>query len=882
MKLYIYIYINIYIYIYINTTQVTFTITSALQSENDVISTSITVATLNTITSLSSNNTLVPQNVQVSTIENVQTTSLHVATTTPTPNLTSSTYSTIVAFDLNIGDSMISPEMQIKIRNETSILMNIDISRIGSLVMVYNATTGTTQVTFTITSALQSENDVIGTSITVANLNTITSLSSNNTLVPQNVQVSTIENVQTTSLYVATTTPTPSTYLSIVAFDLNIDDSMITPEMQIKIRNETSILMNIDISRIGSLVMVYDESTGTTQVQFTITSELQSENDAIGTSMTVAIVNSIISRISNNTLITENVQVSQIENVQTTSLHVATTTPTPSLTSSTYSTIVAFDLNISDSMITPEMRIKIRNETSMRMNIDISRIGSLVMVYNATTGITQVTFTITSALQSDNDLIGTSMNTNALTSILSMSSNDALVPQNVQLSTIENTRTASCNAGFFPRQILEESVCIACLPGTFKENSSNSDCDKCEVGKYSTTTGASSETSCINCVQGKYSTALGANSETSCTYCARGKYSATAGAFVLSTCQDCTAGKYSEIEGATSVLDCVECEAGKFSNIVSAQTCQDCVSGKYSDTVGATEISTCKNCVAGKYFNTTGASSIHMCKECPAGSYSEDSGAISITQCTKCEVGTFSTTTSANSLSTCKNCDIGKYSSTRGATTDADCLVCPIGKKSIISGSGSSSSCLSCAQGNFIENLQNISNQCQICPQGSWSNDFNRVGSCTTCSPGKYGNEVGAVRESQCIECPFSTFNPNLSSININQCRVCPNNLKTRIKLYPKYNSTRTHNPNFVPSILYGCNAGYYFLAEFCVACPAGTYSAKQTRGGIETCIQCRQGKFNPHEGISSADDCQMCPSGKYHNLRGMVDSSKCQPCMCS
>ena len=105
-----------------------------------------------------------------------------------------------------------------------------------------------------------------------------------------------------------------------------------------------------------------------------------------------------------------------LNNVQTTqSIPVFTTTPIPSTTPSTYSTIVAFVLNIGNSVITPEMQIRIRNETSMLMNIDISRIGSLVIFYNATTGSTQVNFMIISDLQSDNDLIGTRMNTNALT-----------------------------------------------------------------------------------------------------------------------------------------------------------------------------------------------------------------------------------------------------------------------------------------------------------------------------------------------------------------------------------------------------------------------------------------------------------------------------------
>jgi len=199
---------------------------------------------------------------------------------------------------------------------------------------------------------------------------------------------------------------------------------------------------------------------------------------------------------------------------------------------------------------------------------------------------------------------------------------------------------------------------------------------------------------------------------------------------------------------------------------------------------------------------------------------------------------------------------------------------------------------LVCEAGKFIQNLQNISNWCEFCPQGSWSRDLNRIGSCSSCLPGKYGNDVGAVRERQCVKCPFSTFNPNSSSINIDQCQVCPNNITTvMIGLVSQeeciiYDSQRNFDRNFdrntIPSILYGCNAGYYLFADFCIPCPAGTYSARQTRSSIEICIKCGQGKFNPHRGVSSSDGCQICPNGKYHNFRGMVDNTNCRECMCT
>ena len=237
--------------------------------------------------------------------------------------------------------------------------------------------------------------------MTVATLNSITSVSSNITLFPLNVQVSKIQNMQTTSLHVVNTTPTPisisSTFLTTVAFDLNVGNNMITPEMKIIIREQTSIRLNIDISRISFITAShnnYRRQILGTQVFFSIVSSSLLEASEIQISLTLTLWNSILSNASNNLLQAHNFYITSNMNT-----HMISTTPTPSPISSTYSTIVAFDLNIGNNTITPEMQIKIRNEISMRMNIDISRIGSLVIVYNETTGTTQVQFTITSVLQ---------------------------------------------------------------------------------------------------------------------------------------------------------------------------------------------------------------------------------------------------------------------------------------------------------------------------------------------------------------------------------------------------------------------------------------------------------------------------------------------------
>jgi hypothetical protein len=164
--------------------------------------------------------------------------------------------------------------------------------------------------------------------------------------------------------------------------------------------------------------------------------------------------------------------------------------------------------------------------------------------------------------------------------------------------------------------------------------------------------------------------------------------------------------------------------------------------------------------------------------------------------------------------------------------------------------------------------------------------DLNIQG-CTACAVGTYSAEHGA---SACSTCPTYSSSP-LNTLTLDRC-VCDvgyngGDSGTCTACVPGepgcviQNELNNDNPNLIPSTLYGCNAGYYFMAASCVACPAGTYNPKQTRGGIESCTLCRQGKFSPHEGVALANSCQSCESGKFHRFRGMIDDSKCKTCSC-
>jgi len=251
-------------------------------------------------------------------------------------------------------------------------------------------------------------------------------------------------------------------------------------------------------------------------------------------------------------------------------------------------------------------------------------------------------------------------------------------------------------------------------------------------------------------------------------------------------------------------------------------------------------------------------------------------------------LGTYSTTLTANSSLFCVDCGIGKYSSTRASSSVSNCLECPTGKHSVISRAPSLNTCISCEAGEFMENRHHVSNECVLCPRGSWNGNLNTVGKCTNCSAGKYSSSVGATDEKQCIQRPRSTFNPDVGSRDITHCRPCLDNTKTPNRGFVSqnecllFNITDRDSQFLIPSDEHGCDPGYYFKALLCIPCPAGTYNSLQTHRGIESCILCRSGKFNPYQERTSVKDCQSCPDGKFHHSRGVTDQIHCKVCVYS
>mmetsp|Transcript_21305 Transcript_21305/g.49456 ORF Transcript_21305/g.49456 Transcript_21305/m.49456 type:complete len:1347 (-) Transcript_21305:129-4169(-) len=110
----------------------------------------------------------------------------------------------------------------------------------------------------------------------------------------------------------------------------------------------------------------------------------------------------------------------------------------------------------------------------------------------------------------------------------------------------------------------------------------------------------------------------------SCLVCDIGKFSSTVGA---SACVDCAAGSYFNGTGAQQ---CVPCAAGTFANATGASQCLDCPAGEFQ---GEVLQSACRSCPAGQTTSTAGRS---ICENCGVGTYQPEEGNIS---CIECAVG---------------------------------------------------------------------------------------------------------------------------------------------------------------------------------------------------------------------------------------------------
>jgi len=269
---------------------------------------------------------------------------------------------------------------------------------------------------------------------------------------------------------------------------------------------------------------------------------------------------------------------------------------------------------------------------------------------------------------------------------------------------------------------------------------------------------------------------------------------------------------------------------------VGGAVCSSCAAGTYATLTGSTActgqvVSTCpagSGIVFNQFgcylcaINTFNAGSSSHCSSCPTGMVALTVGSASCVL-SPCSIGSYTTTGTSED---CKLCPAGTYDTQFG--TGSSCTLCATGKFS--AAIGSSLPCTSCAAGSFIDGSGATS--CTLCPAGSYTASIGSS-SCSGCAAGKASSSIGAASSTTCSTCPTGSYSLKAAS-------------------------------NCVP-----CSPGYYNSDEgssFCTSCPAGTYDPYYSSTSKSSCLPCPQGTASSLTGVS---ECTICSAGKYSNVQG-------------
>ena len=230
-----------------------------------------------------------------------------------------------------------------------------------------------------------------------------------------------------------------------------------------------------------------------------------------------------------------------------------------------------------------------------------------------------------------------------------------------------------------------------CKPGTYQDETAQTECKKCPTGKWSADTAATTNT-CKSCPIGKYQSVESASSASMCISCPAGRYSITSEAGSETDCLFCPVGWY---QSQSAKTDCIQCDARKVTGMLTgAPNCDFTCSNGYLS--GAR--SNCEKCPEGEYFNyadgdttckkcstqlprSDGTSCYRClpgyhrqsCTICPAGRYTGWETEV-LTECRLCEAGYQDELGQGN----CKTCPAGRISSADRKT----CVTCPLGEYS--------------------------------------------------------------------------------------------------------------------------------------------------------------------------------------------------------
>ncbi|XP_071497018.1 uncharacterized protein [Diadema antillarum] len=450
------------------------------------------------------------------------------------------------------------------------------------------------------------------------------------------------------------------------------------------------------------------------------------------------------------------------------------------------------------------------------------------------------------------------------------------------------------------------SVPIGCPPGTYNENTQQSECLACPAGWYCP--GNVSNFRPFDCPAGYY---CPNGTEHAYQYpCPKGTYRPDQNGHSLDDCTVCDPGKYCAYEGNTTYTG--DCDEGYFC-IQGAWTAQPNDFDNYTDgdclcpsitTGGRCQpgyycprgSSEPQECTEGNYCDIEGLADVAgLCMEgyycigtavrpdptdgitgdiCPRGRFcGNGTGA----NPSRCPAGTYSNATGLKREGQCLQCTPGYYCEDPGLTEPtAPCdegFYCPLGQ--------SSSSPYPCGEGYYC--LQGSANE-TACESGTYQ-DQTGQSSCKVCYGGYYC-DVGDAPISdftiyECpvgyycpngtefstqYACPAGTYNPSTRLERVDQCLDCPAG---------KFCGTPGQD-----SWTADCQAGYWCIGASSSAtpndgmtgeeCPEGRYCVE----GTEAPELCPVGTWSDSRQLEQASDCYPCTGGFYCNGTGLTAPS--------